>query len=257
MVRRLRPGLLYPRSLSAASVRDVLLARAAASGATLAPMRGVTRIERTTGDMAASSGGDLLVTYRESFDGGHERTLRARCVVVALGGPRDGLARLEPLAGLGLSLASASPGDTLRIDLVPEKDEAEVERMLSSRDMRVALRGLVSPEIADALLGSMAAADAAQAARLLKGLRLRVTGLADTGHAQVTRGGLSLGDFDARTLAARGVEGLFACGEALDVDADCGGFNLTWAWLSGQVAGANAAALASHAAHTARANTTP
>ena len=311
-------GRLYPRSLSAASVRDVLLARAAASGATLAPMRGVTRIERTTGDMAASSGGDLLVTYRESFDGGHERTLRARCVVVALGGPRDGLARLEPLAGLGLSLASASPvlcpiacrmdslaaldgrraaaritlerdgrelaaeagellfreygvsgiavfdlsrvaaaGDTLRIDLVPEKDEAEVERMLSSRDMRVALRGLVSPEIADALLGSMAAADAAQAARLLKGLRLRVTGLADTGHAQVTRGGLSLGDFDARTLAARGVEGLFACGEALDVDADCGGFNLTWAWLSGQVAGANAAALASHAAHTARANTTP
>ena len=300
-------GRLYPRSLSAASVRDVLLARAAASGATLAPMREVTRIERTTGDMAASSGGDLLVTYRESFDGGHERTLHARCVVVALGGPRDGLACLEPLAGLGLSLAPASPvlcpiacrmdglaaldgrrataritlerdgdelaaeagellfreygvsgiavfdlsrvaaaGDTLRIDLVPEKDEAEVERMLSSRDMRVALRGLVSPEIADALLGSMAEADAAQAARLIKGLRLRVTGLADTGHAQV-----------ARTLAAHGVEGLFACGEALDVDADCGGFNLTWAWLSGQVAGANAAALAPHAAHTARANTTP
>ena len=60
-----------------------------------------------------------------------------------------------------------------------------------------------------------------------------------------------------RRLAAHGVEGLFACGEALDVDADCGGFNLTWAWLSGQVAGANAAALAPHAAHTARANTTP
>lgn len=311
-------GRLYPRSLSAASVRDVLLARAAASGAALAPMRGVTRIEHTTGDMAASSGGDLLVTYRESFDGGHERTLHARCVVVALGGPRDGLACLEPLAGLGLSLAPASPvlcpiacrmdglaaldgrrataritlerdgdelaaeagellfreygvsgiavfdlsrvaaaGDTLRIDLVPEKDEAEVAHMLSSRDMRVALRGLVSPEIADALLGSMAEADATEMACLLKGLRLRVTGLADTGHAQVTRGGLSLGDFDARTLAAHGVEGLFACGEALDVDADCGGFNLTWAWLSGQVAGANAAALASHAAHTARANTTP
>lgn len=308
-------GRLYPRSLSAASVRDVLLARAAASGAALAPMRGVTRIERTTDDVGASSGGDLLVTYRESFDGGRERMLRARCVVVALGGPRDGLACLEPLAGLGLSLAPASPvlcpiacrmdglaaldgrrataritlerdgdelaaeagellfreygvsgiavfdlsrvaaaGDTLRIDLVPEKDEAEVERMLSSRDMCVALRGLVSPEIADALLGSMAEADAAQAARLIKGLRLRVTGLADTGHAQVTRGGLLLGDFNARTLAAHGVEGLFACGEALDVDADCGGFNLTWAWLSGQVAGANAAALATGAART---DTTP
>ena len=308
-------GRLYPRSLSAASVRDVLLARAAASGAMLAPMREVTHVEHTAGGATASSSGDLLVTYRESFDGGRDRTLRARCVVVALGGPRNGLAVLYPLAGLGLSLTPASPvlcpiacrmdglagldgrratarialerdgrelaseagellfreygvsgiavfdlsrvaaaGDTLRIDLVPEKDEAEVERMLSSRDMRVALRGLVSPEIADALLGSMAAADAAQVARSLKGLRLHVTGLADTAHAQVTRGGLSLAGFDARTLAAHGVEGLFACGEALDVDADCGGFNLTWAWLSGQVAGANAAALAAGAART---ETTP
>ena len=308
-------GRLYPRSLSAASVRDVLLARVATSGAMLAPMREVTHVEHTAGDAAVASSGDLLVTYRESFDGGRDRTLRARCVVVALGGPRDGLADLDPLAGLGLSLTPASPvlcpiacrmdgltgldgrratarvalerdgrelaseagellfreygvsgiavfdlsrvaaaGDTLRIDLVPEKDEAEVERMLSSRDMRVALRGLVSPEIADALLGSMATADAAQVARSLKGLRLHVTGLADTAHAQVTRGGLSLAGFDARTLAAHGVEGLFACGEALDVDADCGGFNLTWAWLSGQVAGTNAAALAAGAART---ETTP
>ena len=34
--------------------------------------------------------------------------------------------------------------------------------------------------------------------------------------------------------------GLFACGEVLDVDGDCGGYNLQWAWSSGRLAGINA-----------------
>ena len=42
-------------------------------------------------------------------------------------------------------------------------------------------------------------------------------------------------------LAARGLPGFHACGEALDVDGACGGFNLAWAWVSGMVAGVAAA----------------
>ena len=44
-------------------------------------------------------------------------------------------------------------------------------------------------------------------------------------------------DFRADTLESRIVPGLFAAGEVLDVDGDCGGFNLQWAWSSGYVAG--------------------
>jgi RNA polymerase sigma-70 factor (ECF subfamily) len=47
--------------------------------------------------------------------------------------------------------------------------------------------------------------------------------------------------FDPATLAARELPWLYACGEALDVDADCGGYNLGWAWKSGMVAGEAAA----------------
>ena len=36
------------------------------------------------------------------------------------------------------------------------------------------------------------------------------------------------------------VPGLDACGEVLDVDGDCGGYNLQWAWSSGRLAGASA-----------------
>ena len=83
--------------------------------------------------------------------------------------------------------------------------------------------------------------DARALVRLLKGWEFSVEGAADKGQAQVTQGGLDLAAFDAATLAAKGVPGLYACGEALDVDGACGGFNLAWAWSSGMVAGTSAA----------------
>ena len=43
--------------------------------------------------------------------------------------------------------------------------------------------------------------------------------------------------FDPSTMAAYGIAGLYATGEALDVDGPCGGYNLHWAWSSGLIAG--------------------
>lgn len=55
--------------------------------------------------------------------------------------------------------------------------------------------------------------------------------------AQVTAGGIVTQEFDPYSLQSRLVPGLYACGEVLDVDGDCGGFNLQWAWASGMLAG--------------------
>jgi predicted flavoprotein YhiN len=66
---------------------------------------------------------------------------------------------------------------------------------------------------------------------------LPVTGTEGFDNAQVNAGGLRSSDFNARTLESRLVPGLFACGELLDIDADCGGYNLQWAWASGKLAG--------------------
>ena len=55
--------------------------------------------------------------------------------------------------------------------------------------------------------------------------------------AQVTAGGAVTGEFDPETMESRLVPGLYACGEVLDIDGDCGGYNLQWAWSSGWVAG--------------------
>ncbi len=59
-------------------------------------------------------------------------------------------------------------------------------------------------------------------------------------QAQVTAGGIRTSEFDPRTMESLVRPGLYACGEVLDIDGDCGGYNLQWAWSSGWVAGMNA-----------------
>lgn len=56
-------------------------------------------------------------------------------------------------------------------------------------------------------------------------------------NAQVTAGGILTDEFDPATMESRILPGLYACGEVLDIDGDCGGYNLQWAWSSGRLAG--------------------
>lgn len=58
--------------------------------------------------------------------------------------------------------------------------------------------------------------------------------------AQVTAGGVFTNGFVPETMESRFIPGLYACGEVLDIDGDCGGYNLQWAWSSGRLAGVHA-----------------
>jgi predicted flavoprotein YhiN len=55
-------------------------------------------------------------------------------------------------------------------------------------------------------------------------------------YAEVTAGGIALGEIDPSTMESRVCPGLFVVGEALDVDGRIGGFNFQWAWASAFVA---------------------
>ena len=70
-----------------------------------------------------------------------------------------------------------------------------------------------------------------------KNFALPVRGTEGFANAQVTAGGIKTSEFDPATLRSRIVPGLYACGEVLDIDGDCGGYNLQWAWSSGHLAG--------------------
>ncbi len=72
---------------------------------------------------------------------------------------------------------------------------------------------------------------------IVKCLSIPLTEPMGMDSAQVTAGGIQTADFDEETMESRLVSGLFACGEVLDIDGDCGGYNLQWAWSSGRCAG--------------------
>lgn len=79
-----------------------------------------------------------------------------------------------------------------------------------------------------------------EAVRTVKEFDVPLTEPMGMDSAQVTAGGIVTQEFDDKTMESKLVPGLYACGEVLDVDGDCGGYNLQWAWSSGRLAGLNA-----------------
>ncbi|WP_281508418.1 aminoacetone oxidase family FAD-binding enzyme [Parvibacter caecicola] len=155
----------------------------------------------------------------------------------------------------------ARAGDQLVLDLLPAFDEVEAMAFLRRRleamgaalgrtpTVEETLSGLVLPRVAEVVLGQLGlegglpvtADDISRLTSALKNLTLTVTGLANNVSHQITRGGIAVEQLAPETLQIASAPGLFAAGEAVDVDADCGGFNLLWAWASGYLAGTSAA----------------
>ena len=155
----------------------------------------------------------------------------------------------------------AQPGDDLVVDFLPDIPSQDMERFMMTRCKRMQklmdaaltldrfLEGLLLPAVSAAALrqAGLRTGDrftqemVPQLCDMLKGMHLTVKGIGDERQCQVRRGGFPVERFSPATCEALDVPGLFVTGEALDVDAPCGGFNLHWAWSSGMLAGRAAA----------------
>ncbi|MBE5747263.1 MAG: aminoacetone oxidase family FAD-binding enzyme [Clostridiales bacterium] len=125
----------------------------------------------------------------------------------------------------------------LFIDFLPEYTEADLlsamqekRKTYTSIDNNELLFGVVNNQIGRAVL-RRAEGDIKKAAHLVKNFPLTVTGSLGFDYAQVTKGGIPLSETD-ESLQSALVEGLYFTGEVLDVDGQCGGFNLQWAYSS-------------------------
>ena len=157
----------------------------------------------------------------------------------------------------------AEEGDTLHMDLVKAmgfdsaedfKHELHRRRKLwgDDRMQNDLLTGLCVPKLAQALYAASGMSGAARytCAQLTSAaidrltaaaadFTLTVKGVKGFDSAQVTAGGIATDEFDPVTLESRLAPGIHAAGEVLDVDGDCGGFNLMFAFGSGILAGLN------------------
>ena len=149
---------------------------------------------------------------------------------------------------------------SLEIDILPDIKEADLQSLLMERfcahpdrSLEFSLVGLIHKRLLAVSLKAAGIADAGQPcggvewreagliAGAIKRWRIPVSGTQSWMHAQVTAGGVSTAEIDPATMASRLAPGLFFAGEVIDVDGDCGGYNLQWAWSSGHLAGASAA----------------
>ena len=148
----------------------------------------------------------------------------------------------------------------IKIDFLPEfKDEKEVVSLLKKRqenlktsNLELFLNGIINKKAGMLLLkqalgtklsrsvSSLEETELNVIAGALKGFALTVEGTSGWGEAQVTAGGIDTADFNDKTMESRIIPGLYACGEVLDIDGDCGGYNLQWAFAGGRLAAVSA-----------------
>lgn len=145
---------------------------------------------------------------------------------------------------------------TCKLDFLPELSEEMVQSELMRRKNTNLPAGELFTGILHNRLGRVLSQEAGirqstqisalsdwelgQAAHLAKCFAVNLTEPLGMDAAQVTAGGVFTTEFHERTMESRLVPGLYACGEVLDIDGDCGGYNLQWAWSSGRLAGLSA-----------------
>lgn len=138
-------------------------------------------------------------------------------------------------------------GQAISVDLLPGRDVAADLRAARGK---VALRTVLSRwlperlarhlEEASGATGPMAELSGALLDRVAAGIRdWRLVPVGSEGYrtAEVTLGGVDTAALDGRTMAAKGVPGLYFVGEVVDVTGWLGGYNFQWAWSSGWAAG--------------------
>lgn len=143
---------------------------------------------------------------------------------------------------------------SLYIDFLPEYSFSQLTEILSKRKKMLSnhnktefFTGFLNNKLGQELLNqckidlvgkveSLSSSNIKTLADKIKNFKLTISGSTGFNNAQVTSGGIMTRDFN-ETLMSKKVKGLYACGEILDVDGDCGGYNLMWAFASGILCG--------------------
>jgi predicted Rossmann fold flavoprotein len=151
---------------------------------------------------------------------------------------------------------SVSPSNDIKIslDVTPDFTKEQIwDYLISRRSVDTGLcenllSGIMNKQLCISLLKECGVAvnkrintlsddELQRIAKIVKAWEIKVKNSRSFDYAQVTEGGADCKEFNDQTMESRFVKNLFCCGEVLNVDGDCGGYNLQWAWSSGRLAG--------------------
>lgn len=167
----------------------------------------------------------------------------------------SGIAAMQLSAYVTRHFIKSKKLPTVALDLVPDMDEeflknAVIKICRHSKNGKAEniLTGFMPKKIGEALLKQCGISLNAQCSDLsvkdieklvytAKNWCFEISGVKDFSEAQVAAGGALCSEFSSQTLESKKHKGLYCCGEILDVDGLCGGYNLHWAWSSGRLCG--------------------
>lgn len=130
----------------------------------------------------------------------------------------------------------------ISLDLMPKFSEAEIIDKFNKLQLAIDdfLNGIFSRRISDKIIKDSINIEIENIVKTIKNMQFTIVGTYDYTNAQITSGGIDIREINSRTLEVLKVPNLYLTGELIDIDGECGGFNLQWAWSSGAVAGNNA-----------------
>lgn len=146
----------------------------------------------------------------------------------------------------------------LKVSIIYSKSKEELYEYLNkrfiymkTRTIEEALIGLINKRIIPSILKEINIKKSKKVAEISKeeiinlseilvSWEFDIIGSKGWKDAQITAGGVSTSEIDNKTMESKKIRGLYIVGELLDIDGDCGGYNLQWAWSSGYIAGTNA-----------------
>ncbi len=127
----------------------------------------------------------------------------------------------------------------IKVEFLPDLTLEEVENMLEKRECtgylngELYLAGVINKRIGQAVVKTAENNGAKAVAKALKNFVLTVVGDLGFNYSQVTKGGIETTQVNPFTMESKLARNLYLVGEILDVDGDCGGYNLTFAFVSG------------------------
>ncbi len=158
-------------------------------------------------------------------------TLRGDIIFTDYGVSGDAAFRLS-------AFIAAQKEASLFIDFLPDVSKETLLQALKNKraafpalEENERLCGIVNNQVGRAIMKSLQTTDDNSVVCALKRFTLPVKGTLGFDYAQVTKGGIPLDEVD-EDLQSKKVKGLYLAGEILDIDGECGGFNLQWAYAS-------------------------
>ncbi|MFL0252754.1 NAD(P)/FAD-dependent oxidoreductase [Clostridium neuense] len=217
------------------------------------PLPAIVQLKLAHNSLKALSGIRFDANAKIFINNSLERSEFGEILFTDYGISGPAILQLSRIASIGIE---ENKNVALEIDILPNIEENKIQEFFENhfgmfyyRSVHDSLIGIIHKKLIPIILKEANVSnihkqccdltweEKSNILRLLKKWVFVVSGTNSFENSQVTTGGINTKEVDHKTLQSKIVPGLYFCGEILDVDGDCGGFNLQWAWSSGFLAG--------------------